>query len=105
MRLPRPLYIALRFAEALGSAGSRLFNAAILGGSTHQSTSARAVRVVHVHSAAQKPFSTAAAWAGSACLHGGTGMWMIWHAYEAWVRLCDGLWAVGRAKTDDRRGE
>ena len=28
---------------------------------------------------------------------------MIWPAYEAWVRLCDGLWAVGRAKTDDRR--
>ena len=29
---------------------------------------------------------------------------MIWPAYEAWVRLCDGFWAVGRAKTDDRRG-
>ncbi len=30
----------------------------------------------------------------------GCAMWLTW---EAWVRLCDGLWAVGRAKTDDRR--
>ncbi len=28
---------------------------------------------------------------------------MIWPAWEAWVRLCDGFWAVGRDKTDDER--
>jgi len=29
--------------------------------------------------------------------------WMIWPAYEAWVRWCDSIRAVGRAKTDDER--
>lgn len=41
MRMPRPLYIAYRVAEMLVSVLSRLLNA-ILGGSTHQTTSARA---------------------------------------------------------------
>lgn len=40
-RLYRPFYILLRFAEMLISAGSRLLNAAVFGGSTHQTTSAR----------------------------------------------------------------
>lgn len=41
-RLPRPVYIAARLAEALVSAFSRFMNAALLGGSTAQSVSARA---------------------------------------------------------------
>ena len=40
--LPRPIYIFARFAEMVISSNSRLFNAAIFGGSTHQTTSARA---------------------------------------------------------------
>ena len=40
--LPRPLYVVLRFGEMLVSVLSRLLNAAVLGGSTHQTTSARA---------------------------------------------------------------
>ena len=32
---------------------------------------------------------------------GGAVIW--WPAYEAWVRLCDCFYAVGRAKTDDRK--
>lgn len=42
MRLPRPLYIAYRIAEMLVSLISRAINAGLLGGSTHQTTSARA---------------------------------------------------------------
>jgi len=38
----RPLYIAYRVAEMLISLVSRFINAALLGGSTHQATSARA---------------------------------------------------------------
>jgi hypothetical protein len=41
-RLPRPIYIVARFAEMLIAAGSRVLNAAVFGGSTHQTTSARA---------------------------------------------------------------
>ena len=41
-RLSRPLYILARFAEMLISSGSRVINAAVFGGSTHQTTSARA---------------------------------------------------------------
>jgi len=40
--LPRPIYILARFAEMVISSNSRLFNAAVFGGSTHQTTSARA---------------------------------------------------------------
>ena len=41
-RMTRAAYILLRFAEMVISSNSRLFNAAIFGGSTHQTTSARA---------------------------------------------------------------
>jgi hypothetical protein len=41
-RLSRPIYILARFAEMLIAAGSRVINAAVFGGSTHQTTSARA---------------------------------------------------------------
>lgn len=41
-RMPRPLYIAYRVAEMLVSLFSRFLNAAVFGGSTHQTTSARA---------------------------------------------------------------
>ena len=41
-RLSRPIYILSRFAEMLIAAGSRVLNAAVFGGSTHQTTSARA---------------------------------------------------------------
>lgn len=40
--MPRPLYIGYRLAEMMVSLLSRGFNAAFLGGSTHQTTSARA---------------------------------------------------------------
>ena len=40
-RMPRPLYIAYRLAEMLVSLASRFINAAFLGGSTYQTTSAR----------------------------------------------------------------
>jgi hypothetical protein len=40
--MPRPLYIAYRFAEMLVSIISRTINAVFFGGSTHQTTSARA---------------------------------------------------------------
>lgn len=42
IRLPRPIYIAARLAEMLISSGSRVLNAAVFGGSTYQTTSARA---------------------------------------------------------------
>ena len=41
-RLSRPIYILARFAEMLIAAGSRVINAAVFGGSTHQTISARA---------------------------------------------------------------
>ena len=41
-RLYRPIYILARFAEMLIAAGIRVLNAAVFGGSTHQTTSARA---------------------------------------------------------------
>lgn len=41
-RVPRPVYVAYRLAEMTVSLGSRAINAAFLGGSTHQTTSARA---------------------------------------------------------------
>jgi hypothetical protein len=41
-RLSRPIYILARFAEMLIAAGSRVVNAAVFGGSTHQTLSARA---------------------------------------------------------------
>jgi len=41
-RLYRPIYILARFAEMLIAAGSRVLNAAVFGGSTHQTVSARA---------------------------------------------------------------
>ena len=40
--LSRPIYVLARFAEMLIAAGSRVLNAAVFGGSTHQTTSARA---------------------------------------------------------------
>lgn len=40
--MPRPLYIAYRFGEGVVSIISRTINAAVFGGSTHQTTSARA---------------------------------------------------------------
>lgn len=40
--MPRPLYIAYRVAEMAVSLFSRFLNAALFGGSTHQTTSARA---------------------------------------------------------------
>lgn len=40
-RMPRPLYIAYRVGEMAVSLVSRFINAAFLGGSTHQTTSAR----------------------------------------------------------------
>ena len=42
MRLIRPVYVARRVADMLVSLVSRFINAALLGGSTHQTTSARA---------------------------------------------------------------
>lgn len=42
MRLPRPLYIAWRVLDSLGQVGTRFINAVFFGGSTRQSTSARA---------------------------------------------------------------
>jgi len=41
-RLYRPFYILARLAEMLISSASRVLNAAVFGGSTHQTTSARA---------------------------------------------------------------
>jgi len=41
-RLSRPIYILARFAEMIIAAGSRVLNAAVFGGSTHQTLSARA---------------------------------------------------------------
>jgi hypothetical protein len=41
-RLPAAIYILARFAEMLIAAGSRVVNAAVFGGSTHQTLSARA---------------------------------------------------------------
>ena len=41
-RLPRPFYVAYRVAEMLVSLFSRFLNATFFGGSTHQTTSARA---------------------------------------------------------------
>jgi len=41
-RLPAAIYILARFAEMLIAAGSRVINAAVFGGSTHQTVSARA---------------------------------------------------------------
>jgi len=41
-RLSRPIYVLARFAEMLIAAGSRVLNAAVFGGSTHQTLSARA---------------------------------------------------------------
>jgi len=38
----RPVYIIIRFAEMLISSASRVLNAAVFGGSTYQTTSARA---------------------------------------------------------------
>ena len=38
-RLSRPIYILARFAEMLIAAGSRVLNAAVFGGSTHQTVS------------------------------------------------------------------
>jgi len=40
--MPRPLYILYRLAEMLVSILSRIINAVFFGGSTHQTTSARA---------------------------------------------------------------
>ena len=40
--LSRPIYILARFAEMLIAAGSRVLNAVIHSGSTHQTLSARA---------------------------------------------------------------
>ena len=40
--MTRAVYILLRFAEMVISSNSRLYNAVIHGGSTHQTTSARA---------------------------------------------------------------
>lgn len=42
MRLPRPLYALWRLGEAIGAATSRAINGGLLGGSNHQSISARA---------------------------------------------------------------
>jgi len=42
IRMPRPLYIAWRVVESLGQVGTRFVNASVFGGSTRQSTSARA---------------------------------------------------------------
>lgn len=42
MRMIRPVYILWRVADMLVSLQSRFINAAFLGGSTHQTTSARA---------------------------------------------------------------
>ena len=39
--MTRAVYILLRFAEMVISSNSRLYNAVIHGGSTHQTTSAR----------------------------------------------------------------
>jgi len=41
-RLSRPIYILARFAEMILSSVSRVWNAALYKGSTHQTTSARA---------------------------------------------------------------
>jgi len=41
-RVYRPLYIILRFAEMFISSGSRLINAVLFCGSTHQTLSSRA---------------------------------------------------------------
>lgn len=41
-RHSRPVYIVLRFGEALWSATSRFVNATVFGGSVYQSVSARA---------------------------------------------------------------
>jgi hypothetical protein len=42
VRLPRPVYALLRLGEAIGSSISRAINGGLLGGSNHQSISARA---------------------------------------------------------------
>ena len=42
IRMPRPLYIVYRIAEMLVGLLSRAINAGLLGGSTFQTTSARA---------------------------------------------------------------
>ena len=42
MIYPRPIYIVFRLAEMFISSASRILNAAVFGGSTYQTTSARA---------------------------------------------------------------
>jgi len=41
-QMPRPIYIVARTFVAIGQVGSRFVNAAVFGGSTRQSISARA---------------------------------------------------------------
>jgi hypothetical protein len=42
LRLPRPIYVVVNIASMFVQVFSRLLNAALLGGSTYQTTSARA---------------------------------------------------------------
>jgi len=58
MKLPRPLYIIARFGEALFSSVSRLANASLLGGSTHQTISSRA----HIEAYGSERWANAEKW-------------------------------------------
>lgn len=77
MRLPRPLYVAFRLAEMLVSLISRGINAGLLGGSTHQTTSARA----HIE--------TAPKWRVIRRLINGLFFWQRDHCRWAWDQEVD----------------
>ena len=79
--LPRPLYVVLRFGEMLVSVLSRLLNAAVLGGSTHQTTSARA----HIEtSSARAHIETSSGWRFGRRLINVLFFWQRDHCKWAW---------------------
>lgn len=70
--MPRPLYIAFRLGEMLVSLISRGINAGLLGGSTHQTTSARA----HLE--------TGAGWRRARLIINAVFFWQDDHCLWAW---------------------
>lgn len=70
--MPRPLYILYRIADMLVGLCSRAVNAALLGGSTHQTTSARA----HIE--------TGRAWAIGRRIINNVFFWQADHCAWAW---------------------
>ena len=102
MRLPRPLYILARIAEMAVSLTSRAINAALLGGSTYQTTSARA----HLE--------TGRGWRVLRRVINGLFFWQADHCAYAWqveitnarktLQLAGGEGGlIGKRSTDTRR--